>query len=332
MKSIAGIIEGFLINPGYAGPFVMGQSLPNTVAAIPCGIAGPKDLMTEDYSPPTDAFNNVLRNKKNFKFSFNTYEADLRRLAWYIYFNILGGCDVALISEGFTEYEGDAQGLPATSTDIFWRKNADNGIFVFSQNIRTHLGLDWEFLLEDNNASIQTNLEAALNYHRSKLLMQNAATNIINKSVVLPQWTPANQQVTETKKIEIIRGGAYTDVFAWDEVESRRLSLKTTVFKKAKDNRNLSSYIDVSLEIQGSNASVQNVNNMWNDNLFAGVRLTEELPNGVEIVYLIKPSTLSNRTDLNAGKENRLATFKLEGQVSIRRVIVSPNYLLLTIG
>lgn len=332
MKSIAGIIEGFMINPGFAGPFVMGQSLPSTVSAIPCGIAGPKDLMTEDYNPPRDAFNNILRNKKNFKFSFNTFESDLRRLAWYLFFNKLGGCDVILISEGFSEYEGNINGIEEESGGTWWRRNPDNGIFIFSHLVKSGLGLDWEFLLEDNNASIQTNLEAALNYGRARTIMQNAATNIVNKSINLPQWFPQNQNVTETKKIEIIRGAGYSNVFTWDEVESRRLSLKSTIFKKAKDNRNLSSYVDVNLEIQGSNASVQNVNQLWNDNLFAGVRLTEELPNGTEIVYLILPSTLSNRSDLNANKENRLATFRIEGQVSIRRVVVAPSLTLVTIG
>lgn len=332
MKSIAGIIEGFLVQPGYAGPFVMGQSLPGNVGRIPIGIAGPKDLITEDYNPPTDAFNNVLRNKKNFKFTSESLEATLQRLAWFIYFSQIGGCDVVLISEGFIEYEGNSSGIPASGTDIFWRKNPENGIFIFDYNARTHLGLDWEFLLEDNKTSCQINLEAALNYHRSKLLMQNSALNIINKSIPLPQWDSSNQQITETKRIRIVRAGAYADVFEWDEVESRRLSLKSTVFKKPKDNRNISSYVDVSLEIQGSNASVAKVNELWNDNLFAEVRIDEELPNGQEIAWIIKGNTISNRTDLNAGKENRLASFKLEGQVSIRRVAITNNATVITIG
>lgn len=332
MKSIAGIIEGFLVNPGYAGPFVMGQSLPSNIGRVPCGIAGPKDLMTDDYSPPRDAFNNTLRNKKNFKFTFSAFEATLSRLAWYLYYARAGGCDVVLISEGFTEYEGNSQGIPQVGGEVFWRKNPDNGIFIFDYNTRTHLGLDFEFLLEDNNASVITNLEAAFNYYRSRLLMQNAALNIINKTVTLPQWTEANQQISETKKIEIIRAGSYSNVFLWDEVESRRFSLKSTIFKKPKDNRNISSYCDVSLDVQGSDASVQRVNTLWTDGLFAGIKLTEELPNGLEMVITILPNTLSNRTDLNAGKENRLASFKLEGQVSIRRVAVSANGLELTIG
>lgn len=332
MKSVAGIIEGFAVSPGYAGAFVMGQNLPSNIGRLPMGIAGPKDLMTEDYQPPRDAFNNVLRNKKLFSFKTQSYEATLGRLAWFIYFSQIGGCDVVLMSEDFIEYEGNADGIPATGTDIFWRKNPENGLFVFDYNARTHLGVDWEYLLEDNNASLQLNFEAALNYHRARLLMQNSSLNIINKSVTLPQWNSAQQQISETKRIRIVRGSAYADVFNWDEVESRRLSIKSTVFKKPKDNRNISSYVDVSLEIQGSNASVQKVHELWNDNLFAEIRLDEELPNGQEIAYIIKGNTLSNRTDLNAGKENRLASFKLEGQVSIRRVVVSGGGTTITIG
>lgn len=332
IRSVAGIIEVFLIGKGYLDEFAAGIALPGGETAIPIGISGPKPLITSDYDVPTDAFNNKLRGKKNFSLAVDSYEVGLARLAWLLLWARTGGADVLAVSEGFTEYEGNASGVPTVGGGVMWRRNWDNGIFFFEYANRTHLGLDWEFLLEDKSAMIKYNLEAAFNLNKAKNIIAGASNNIMRQNILLPNWNEGNQVLSDLKSIQIVRGSSFADIFTWDEVDSRRLSIKTVPSKKTIDNRSIPSYCEVDLMITGSNASVQKVNELWNDRLFAEVRLIEELPNGTEVQYYIRGNNLSNVTDLNINKENRLATFHLMGQVSIHRVVVNSGLTALIIG
>ena len=334
MDSVAGIVDLHLISKGYLPSYAAGIALPSGETGFSIGITGgDRPMDTEGYQVPVDSFGNSLNGKKAIKFSWESFETNgFARLAWLLLWARTGGVDVIAVSEGFYDYEGNASGVPTTGGGIWWRRNWDNGIYFFSFANKTHLGLDFEFRLEDPQAKILYTLEAAFKKNTSININSAASNNIIRQSIPLPGWNSDNQVVPDLVKIEILRSGSYVEVFTEEEIDSHTFSLKTVTNQKGKTKRNNPGYMELDISTIGTNASVQRLNELWADKLFAAMKYTYEMPDGSQRMIVVKANTISNIADLKNSKTKRSLPFMQKGQVSIRRVVVSDDLSTLTIG
>lgn len=330
-RSFSGITEGYLLTPGQLALFASGQAI--TGYKIPFGISTGKELKTEEYDAPTDAFGNKLRNKKLIPINAETHQADLSTLDTIRHFAATGGVDVMLVHPGWSEYDGTPSAVPLEGGGTYWRINTRDGIFFFEYANRAHMGIGFKFELTPKKQSIMINLEAALTYKKWNDILNAAPLNVVHRdNVSLPWYTVANQYVTECKQVQYYTGAAWVDIFEWDEIQNRVFSIETVSNKNEKDSREHVNLIDITLEVTGTDARPAKIAELNAIAQYSKIRLVEEGPGGEEYIYTINANVLNSTNDLLNNTEKRDLTFKLKGRSSIERWRCYPLTRSMTIG
>ncbi|MBX2975429.1 MAG: hypothetical protein KF721_04795 [Ignavibacteriaceae bacterium] len=333
MKSVAGIIECYLMTPGSLADYAATGVMPLNCYMVPIGISDTKELVITDYDPPKDAYGNTLRNKKLFSFKPESFITGWDNLEIIRHHALISrGCDAILVAENVNEYEGGSVGLPESGGSIYWRKNATEGIFFFDYNAKTHFGIGFEFLLAAKKSSIKYDLNVAVGMFKATQLMQAATTNVIRKDIQLPNFQASKQFVLECKAVQYHNGASWVNVMNYEDIADRSFSIKTVENKREHDGRDNVQLLEVNLEVTSDEASCERIAQLWNINQFASIRLLEEHPDGSEYSITISKDTLSNVSDPTIGKDKRQNVFKVSGQVPANRWSVKPSTKQMTLG
>lgn len=321
-RSQAGIAEVQILSKGALDEYIVGSSLPAGAARIQGGIAANKELSSEPYDPPKDLYNSVIHQngKRNFKVLVDTLQADWRALDAIRYIHAVdGGADVLFIPEGFSEYEGNASGVPTVGGGTYWLYNPTGGIWFFDYPNRTHMGVEWEYKLTDKSQSILITLEAAVSALKAKQLALAAQTNIVKKSaVIIPDVISDYSNVLELKEVQRHNGTSWVSVFSYDDINSLDLNIKTVSGRQTKDNRTVAHIGELSLTVVGTDASCAKMHELWSIDQFSRIRLILTNPqNGLDYYFEVSKNRITNVSDPYINKDRRDNTFKVMGQFPI---------------
>lgn len=323
-RSEVGVGEIHLVSMQAVDEFITGQSLPPAANRLAAAIASNKEMGFTPYDPPKDMFNSVIHqnSKKNIRLLLTTLQSDWTVLDIARYLHYQGGTDAVVVRDGYLEYEGNSSGVPTVGGGIYWLKNPTEGIFVFSKNNNTHLGIDWEFKMTDKTQEIMLTCEAAINALAAKQIPLVAQTNIVRKSAVqVPEINSAKQVVYELKEVQKHNGTSWETFMPYDDIDSHELTFKSVENKKLKDNRSKKGLGEVSINIVGADARCAKIYEYWNTDQFARLRLVFIHPiTGLEYYFEIADKTVTNLVTPFFNGQRADNTLSIAGQFSLAKV------------
>ncbi len=256
----------------------------------------PSELVITDHETEEDYRGRPTRNKLNAKITAKSNQPNLLKLK-----NIIdvycdeGGADAELLA------------VPQST-------GVDGGCFQFLGASEKHIGIDFEYLMSNEERSLSVMAEVALEYPEMKSLI-DAADN--NTQAV---WGVTNNGVDLLLKrypyfseLKI----ATVDIFAKDEYISYRMQLSTDSDKTIW-NRNDVKYIKIEIEATGRKATIQSIVDRLNFSPYAEVVVKQMTGATTYEKFVFQAGVLTPKTEFKISDTERYSKITLMGKVPIK--------------